>query len=638
MATYNHNGRDGTYGDSNYRSGDTEKTPYEYQQTHSVSSPVTDAGKLSDPNDRHHSLQRGLSARQVSMIAIGGAIGTGLIIGTGTALKNAGPASILISYSIVGLIVYVVMAALGEMATWMPAAGGFVPYATRYGKIWEPAYAGMYVLALVQLQLLRPQKLSSSLSREHLAYFATLPPWFNVLSVIVLIRDLGQVDPALGFAVGYTYWFKYIITTPNQLTAGALVIQYWCPPERVNPGVFIAIFLVAIIVFNYLGIRFFGELEFWLSSIKVLTILGLIILMIILAAGGGPNHEATGFRYWHNPGAFAEYLAKGSLGKFLAVWSTMVTAVFAFLGTELIGVTVGEAQNPRRNVPRAIKLTFWRIVIFYIVSVFLLGLNVAYNDPLLTGATKKSNSAAASPFVVAIQIAGIKGLPGFLNACILIFVFSAANSDLYIASRTIHGLALKGQAPRFLATTDKRGVPVYGLALSALVCCIAFLNISTSSKLVFGYFVNLVSIFGLLSWITILVSHIYFVRARKAQGVPKSELRYTSPFGMWGSAIALFFCCLIALTKNFTVFIPSASYGRFDYKNFITGYLGIPLMIAGWKLVERTKGVTPLTADLYTGKDIIDADEQEWLAREAAEKASGRGPNVVYRHTLGYLF
>ncbi|KAK1819066.1 amino acid transporter [Friedmanniomyces endolithicus] len=639
MATYNH-GHDGTYGDSNYRSGDGEKAPYEYQQTHSVSSPVTDAGKLSDPNDRHHSLQRGLSARQVSMIAIGGAIGTGLIIGTGTALKNAGPASILISYSIVGLIVYVVMAALGEMATWLPAAGGFVP---TYDQFEDCTSCGHK---------------SDSLSQEHRIPFATLPPCLNVLSADLLTLVFGQVDPALGFAVGYTYWFKYIITTPNQLTAGALVIQYWCPPERVNPGVFIAIFLVAIIVFNYLGIRFFGELEFWLSSIKVLTILGLIILMIILAAGGGPNHEATGFRYWHNPGAFAEYLAHGSLGKLLAVWSTMVTAVFAFLGTELIGVTVGEAQNPRRNVPRAIKLTFWRIVIFYIVSVFLLGLNVAYNDPLLTGASKKSNSAAASPFVVAIQIAGIKGLPGFLNACILIFVFSAANSDLYIASRTIHGLALKGQASRFLATTDKRGVPVYGLGLSALVCCIAFLNISTNSKLVFGYFVNLVSIFGLLSWITILVSHIYFVRARKAQGVLKSELRYVSPFGMWGSAIALFFCCLIALTKNFTVFIPSASYGRFDYKNFITGYLGIPLylmqverssevsrprltlrrMIAGWKLVKRTKGVTPLTADLYTGKDIIDADEQEWLAREAAEKASGRGPNVVYRHTLGYLF
>lgn len=171
------------------------------------------------------------------------------------------------------------------------------------------------------------------------------------------------VDPALGFALGYTYWFKYIITTPNQLTAAALIISYWCPPERVNPGVWIAIFLVTIIGINVLGIRFFGEFEFWLSSIKVLVILGLIMLSIILAAGGGPNHEATGFRYWHKPGAFAEYLTGGSLGRFLAVWSSMVNAVFAFLGTELVGVTVGEAQNPRRNVPRAIKLTFWRILV-----------------------------------------------------------------------------------------------------------------------------------------------------------------------------------------------------------------------------------------------------------------------------------
>ncbi|KAK5732159.1 amino acid transporter [Elasticomyces elasticus] len=578
MTTYS----DGTY-PVNSNGYDAEKTPYEYQQPYGSGSPVPhDAGKLSDPDDQGHSLHRGLSARQVSMIAIGGAIGTGLIIGTGTALKTGGPASILISYSIVGIIVYVVMAALGEMATWLPAAGGFVPYATRF------------------------------------------------------------VDPALGFSVGYTYWFKYLITTPNQLTAAALVIQYWCPPDRVNPGVFIAVFLVAIILFNYLGIKFFGELEFWLSSVKVLTIVGLIILMIILTAGGGPNHQVTGFRYWKNPGGFAEYLAEGSFGKFLAVWSTMVTAVFAFLGTELIGVTVGEAQNPRRNVPRAIKLTFWRILIFYIFSVFLLGMNVAYNDPILLNATKQKNSAAASPFVVAIQIAGIKTLPGFLNACILIFVFSAANSDLYIASRTIHGLAIKGQAPRFLAKTDKRGVPYYGLGVSALVCCIAFLNVSTSSTLVFGYFVNLVSIFGLLSWITILVSHIGFRNAIVAQNVPASELRYKSPFGKWGSMVALFFCIVIALTKNFTVFVHSPkTYGNFDYKNFVTGYLGIPLyliMIAGYKIIKRSKRVSAHTADLYTGKAIIDADEQEWIAKEQAEKANGTGPSRVYRYTLGWLF
>ena len=379
------------------------------------------------------------------------------------------------------------------------------------------------------------------------------------------------MDPALGFSLGYTYWFKYIITTPNQLTAAALVIQYWCPPERVNPGVFIAVFLVSIITINYLGIRFFGEIEFWLSSIKVLTIIGLIILTIIIAAGGGPTGDATGFRYYHNPGAFAEYIDDGATGRFLGFWSSFVNAVFAYLGTELVGVTVGEAQNPRRNIPRAIKLTFWRILVFYICSVFLLGMVVPYDSKLLAFATGATTSAAASPFVVAIQLAGIKTLPGFLNGCILIFVFSASNSDLYIASRTIHGLALKGQAPTILATTDKRGVPYYSLGLSALIACIAFLNVANNSADIFSYFVNLVSIFGLLTWISILISHVYFVKARRAQGVPEESLRYKSPFGLWGSYVALAFCCLIALTKNFAVF-TKGDYGNFDYKNFIVSF------------------------------------------------------------------
>ncbi|KAK3676972.1 amino acid transporter [Recurvomyces mirabilis] len=391
------------------------------------------------------------------------------------------------------------------------------------------------------------------------------------------------------------------------------------------------------------SICFFGEFEFWLSSIKVLVIIGLIILMVILAAGGGPNHQATGFRYWNDPGSFAQYKSiPGSWGQFLAVWSSMVTAVFAFLGTELIGVTVGEAQNPRRNIPRAIKLTFWRILVFYICSVFLLGMVVPYNSKELAFATKASSSAAASPFVVAIKLAGIQTLPGFLNGCILIFVFSAANSDLYIASRTLHGLALKRQAPGFLARTDKRGVPYFALGASALVCCLAFMSVSTSSKVVFTYFVNLVSIFGLLTWISILVSHIYFKKALRAQGVNERDMRYRSPFGMWGSTVALVFCIIIAFTKNFTVFIHSPkTYGNFDYKNFITGYLGIPLyifMIFGYKLIMRTKGVKPAEADLWTGKDVIDADEQEWLAKEAAEKASGKQASSLYRHTFGYLF
>lgn len=395
-----------------------------------------------------------------------------------------------------------------------------------------------------------------------------------------------------------------------------------------------------IIVINYIGVRWFGEFEFWLSSIKVLVICGLILLSLVLMLGGGPNHDRTGFRYYHNPGAFKPYIDSGAAGKFYGFWASFVTAVFAYLGTELVGVTVGEAQNPRKTIPRAIKLTFFRIIFFYVISVFLLGLIIPYNSPELAFANKTTNnSAAASPFVAAIKIAGISGLPGFLNACILLFVFSASNSDLYIATRTIYGIALQGKAPRILARTDGRGVPFVALGLSSLFCLLAYMNTTSDSKVVFGYFYNLVTIFGLLTWISILVTHIYFVRARKAQGVEATSLAYRAPFGVAGSYFALFFCCLIALTKNFNVF-TRGSYGDFDYKNFITGYLGIPLyliMIFGYKLWYRKPGVKAAEADLWSGKDVIDREEQEFLAQEQAKGKMAKRGGKFYKRYIGWL-
>ncbi|KIW68285.1 hypothetical protein PV04_04242 [Phialophora macrospora] len=532
-------------------------------------------------------LHRGLKARHITMIAIGGAIGTGLIIGTGKALAQAGPGSIFISYTVVGFLVYLVMCALGEMAAWLPLSSGFTGYAARF------------------------------------------------------------CDPALGFSLGYTYWFKYIIVTPNQLTAAALIIQYWVDRDRVNPGVFIAVFWVAIVCINYFGIRFFGEFEFWLSTLKVIVIIGIIILSLVLALGGGPDHDRKGFRYWKDPGAFAEYIDEGPTGRFLAFWSTMVTATFAYLGTELVGVTVGEAQNPRKTIPRAIKLTFYRIVLFYCVSVLLLGMLVPYDSEELAFANKASSSASASPFVVAVKLAGINALPGLLNGCILVFVFSASNSDLYIASRTLYGLASEGNAPRLFRRTDARGVPIYALGLSAAFGLLAFMNVSDDSKTVFGYFVNLVTIFGLLTWISILVTHIYFVKARRAQNVPDTALAYTAPLGIYGSYGALSLCILIALTKNFNVFVHSPStYGNFDYKNFITGYLGIPLyliMIFGYKLIMKTKGIKSQDADLFSGKDFIDREEEEFLAEKARKDALKQGSvgkkgGWFYRRFVAWLF
>ncbi|KAI9792534.1 MAG: hypothetical protein M1816_002054 [Peltula sp. TS41687] len=532
--------------------------------------------------NNHTALHRGLKSRHITMIAIGGAIGTGLIIGTGVALARAGPGAIFISYSVVGFLVYLVMCALGEMATWLPVGSGFTGYASRF------------------------------------------------------------CDPALGFSLGYTYWFKYIIVTPNQLTAGALVLQFWVDRDRINPGVWIAIFLVVIVCINYFGVRFFGEIEFWLSSFKVIVIVAVILLTFILALGGGPDHDRKGFRYWKKPGAFATYLKDGDTGRFLAFWSTMVAATFAFLGTELVGVTVGEAQNPRKTIPRAIKLTFYRILFFYILSVLFLGMVVPYNSTDLAFANKASSTASASPFVVAIKVSGIKYLDHILNACILVFVFSAANSDLYIASRTIYGLALERKAPSILARTDRRGVPIYALGLSACFALLAFMNVSDDSRTVFKYFVNLVTIFGLLTWISILVTHIYFVRARRAQGVADHQLAYRAPLGVAGSYGALSLCILIAITKNYDVFVHNKkTYGNFNYKDFITAYIGIPLylgMILGYKLVTRQPGMTPETADLFGGKQAIDDQEAEFLARKAEKSKTAKQRGWFYRNFIGWLF
>lgn len=402
-----------------------------------------------------------------------------------------------------------------------------------------------------------------------------------------------------------------------------------------------AIFLIAIVCINYFGgIKFFGEFEFWLSSIKVIVIVGIILFCLIIAAGGGPNGEATGFKYWRNPGAFAELYETGPAGKFLGFWSVMVNATFAYLGTELVGVTAGEAQNPRRSIPKAIKLTFYRILLFYCLSVFLIGMIVPYNAKELAFANDQENpGASASPFVVAAKLAGVSSLPSIINACILIFVFSAANSDLYIASRTLYGLASDGSAPAIFKRTDNRGVPWPSLIVCTCFALLAFMNVSDNSRDVFKHFVNLTTIFGLLTWISILITHIHFIKGRRAQDIPDKVLAYRAPLGIWGSYIALFFCCLIALTKNYGVFVDTGE--PFDYAQFITGYLGIPLyliLITGHLLIKKSRGIPARDVDFYTGKDLIDQAEDEFLAREKERAAESTGWDKFYNRYISWLF
>lgn len=238
-------------------------------------------------------LHRALTPAQVSMIAIGGSIGTGLIIGSGTALGQGGPASLLIGYIVMGWCCWVVLTALGEMSAFMPSKNGFAGHATRF------------------------------------------------------------VDPAFGFCTGWTYLFKYLIITPNQLNASALLIQYW--RADLSPAIFVTIFFIFILLSNLCGVRFFGQFEYGLSAAKIVILSAIILGGFIISLGANPRHDRIGFRYWKNGGAFKEYKEDGALGRFLGSWSVMTLALFAYLGSELVGVCVGEAKNPRKSVPSAIR-------------------------------------------------------------------------------------------------------------------------------------------------------------------------------------------------------------------------------------------------------------------------------------------
>ncbi|CDZ98123.1 dicarboxylic amino acid permease [Phaffia rhodozyma] len=547
--------------DEEYGSKDFEKDGGAFHATVPAAEDVDDKYGQIENTTTH----RGLKARHISMIAIGGAVGTGLIIGSGSALSKSGPVGLLMGYSIMGLVCYMVMISLGEQATFLPHKQGFAGYSSRF------------------------------------------------------------FDPALGFSLGYNYLFKYLIVTPNNITAGVVVIQYW-DHKKYSPAIWCTIMIAAIFLLNMLGVAVFGEFEFWMSAIKVTVLTGLIILGIVLDLGGGPSHDRIGFRYWKEPGPFSHYGYNTPAGVFLGIFYAFPNALFALIGTELVGVTVGESKNPRREIPKAIRRTFWRILVFYIGGITVVGLLVPSNSKLLAGAIKSSANANASPFVVAITISGIKTLPSIINAAILLFVFSAANSDLYIGSRTLFALAVEGQAPSIFAKVSRRGIPFNALLLCTAFCGLSYCSVATSALTVFKYFVSLISMFGALTWMCILWSHIRFMKALAAQGMSRDDLPYKAPFQPYGAWIALFFTGFIVIFKGYDSFFP-----KFQPISFVTNYIGLPVFAIayfGYKLVYKTKIIPPAEVDLVSGIREIDENEAE---NEALEALANKNSNWFAR-------
>ncbi|KAI0117922.1 amino acid permease [Nemania sp. FL0031] len=509
------------------------------------------AGSLKAEYEQRHvgTLERRLKSRHVQFMALSGAIGTGLFVGSGQALSLAGPLSAFLAYLITAFNVYCVVHSLGEMATYLPLPGAVPIYAARY------------------------------------------------------------VDEALGFAVAWNYWWQIAIGVPIEVTVSVVVVDYW--PNDVPTAALITLFLFAMVAVNCFPVRIYGEAEFVFGAIKLTTIVGLILLMFIITLGGTPNGERIGFRYWQDPGAMNEYLVGGSLGRFLAFWKVFIQATFSYGGSEMVVIASGETENPRRNIPKAIRRVFWRIALFYVLAIFLVTLCVSSADPRLLDAIRtNAPGAAASPFVIAISNGGIAVLPSIINAVILSSAWSAGNSFFYASTRVLYAAALDGKAPKFLAF-ERWGVPYACVGATTLLSLLAYLNVSNSGENVFFWFSNLSAVSTLVDWSAVCVTYLRFYYGLRQNGIPRDTLPYKAPLQPFLAYFALCFCVVVAFFNGFDAFFP----GKFSAKTFVPPYIDAPIFAAlfiGYKVVKKTKMVPLAEMDLWSGKEEVDRLEGTW--------------------------
>lgn len=387
-------------------------------------------------------LRKSLKNRHIQLIALGGAIGTGLFYGSSESIALAGP-SILLAYLVGGIAIFMIVRALSEMSVEDPKAGAFSYYATQY--------------------------------------------W----------------SKRAGFVSGWNYWFNYILVSMVELAVVGSFVNYWFPaiPQWVSA----AVFLVIITAANLLGVSKFGEFEFWFAIIKIVAVVAMILggLAVLVFALPTASGVRASFANWFTAGD--GFLPNGLMsraddGSWTGLLMALVVVMFSFGGTELIGITAGETENPRVTIPKATNGIVWRILVFYIVALGVIMAVVPWNT--IDGQT--------SPFVQIFDSVGIHAAAGILNFVCLTAVMSVYNSGLYANSRMLYSLARQGNAPAFLGRLNKRGVPVAGVLASAAITAVAVVVVFLWPTFAFNYLMSIATIAGIINWTMIMITEMRF--------------------------------------------------------------------------------------------------------------------------------
>ncbi|WP_242486075.1 amino acid permease [Peribacillus sp. TH24] len=463
-------------------------------------------------------LKRSLKARHLMMISLGGTIGTGLFLASGGAIHTAGPGGALAAYAAIGFMVYYLMTSLAEMAAFMPVAGSFRVYASKF------------------------------------------------------------VDPSFGFAIGWNYWYNWAITIAAELAAVVLIMKFWFPDS--SSIIWSAVALIIMFLFNYMSVKGFGEAEFWFALIKIVTVIIFLITGFLMIFGILGGNDPIGFsNFTMGEGPFN--------GGFFTILGVFMAAGFSFQGTELLGVTAGESENPEKNIPKAIKSVFWRILLFYILAIFVIGMIIPFTDARLL-----SEDVAVSPFTLVFERAGLAFAASVMNAVILSSVLSAGNSGMYASTRMLWDLARDGKAPKFLGKLDKRGVPVNALIATSLVGCLAFLASFFGDGVVYIWLLNASGMAGFVTWVGIAIAHYRFRKAYVAQGLDLNALPYLAKGFPTGPIFALVLCIFIIIGQGYQAFSSSG----IDWNSMFVSYIGLILFFAlwfGYKIKYKTK-IIPL--------------------------------------------
>ncbi|MET3290477.1 UNVERIFIED_CONTAM: L-asparagine transporter-like permease [Brevibacillus sp. OAP136] len=440
--------------------------------------------QFQDIMEREKGLQRGLTTRQLSMIAIGGAIGTGLFLGSGMAIGFAGP-SVIVSYAIGAIIALLLMGCLAEMTVAHPTTGSFGAHAERY------------------------------------------------------------INPWAGFTVRYSYWFSLVCAVGTEVSAMSVYMKYWFPNV---PGLlWVVLFSAALIYVNATSVNLFGKVEYWFSMVKVIAIVAFIILGATVVFGTN-SHPDMGLQNLTNDGGF---FPNGAWG----MWIAIFISLFSYLSIEMIAVSAGEAKEPEKAVPIALKSAVVRLVLFYLLTLALMLMIIPW----------KQAGGDKSPFVKVFELINFPGGAGIMNFVVLTAALSAMNSQLYIATRMLFSLSRAGFAPAALGSVNKKGVPSKALALSTVGIAIATIINTVNPDNAFIVMISLSSFGAMFAWFMVFVTHLYFRRKWEQAGGRQLPVRMIGyPY------LTIFGALLLAAVVLSTWFQP-------EFKDTLT--LGFPWLI-----------------------------------------------------------